>query len=225
MCEVAPNRPDGGYGLENLPDGWKNARVYFRRHDDSIETRFEIINLESGKRYLHEPLLVISYKCLGLFLLVNPLYFLFYTIVQLARIPLVPILNISISAVFKEIWHLVKIPFFLVGMQFAALYGIFSPLEGRTYFATLESDLHDGKTRNEALQKVKGKLSFGSVFYGALSEETPSKAIFIGFCMQPLGTCLDRHIDQIEYQKGGVLNESSAPLGSFNPDRFEADQI
>ncbi len=199
MCELPPARHHGEYPIESLPSGWDNAQVFFRSRNGVDERRrIEILDLETNERYPQEPLVMIAFKCLGLFLFVNTAYFVFYTIVQFARLFIVPVVNLSRLAFFKEAQQVVKIPFFYIEMQFAALYGVFKPLEGRAYFAKLESDLHWGKTRKEAEQYRKEEHSIFELAKDAFCNEDPETALFVAFCMQPLGRVDDPHIIRFE---------------------------
>ncbi len=185
MCEILAARDPTEWGLEPLPDKWANVEVTFNCRQGKEWSRIQIMDLQSGDLYLHEPVSITAIKCFGLFLLVNPLYFLFYTATCLIRLPLVPIVNCSISALFKELWHIVKIPFFFIGMELAALYGVFNPLTGRAYFAKMESLLHDGKTKRQARQHVK-ETERAPLLEDFLAEN-PKMVPFVGVCMQSVG--------------------------------------
>jgi hypothetical protein len=195
MCNIPETRIHGTYPLERLPDGWRNAEVVIRRSNGvSVTRRIEILELSTMTRYPQEPLIRIAVKCFGLFLIVQPLYFFIYTIVHFFRLFLVPIVNFSPFALFKEAWKIVQIPFFYTGMEFAALYGIVSPLEGRAVLNYLEQGLHDGKGRREAVQYERVERSYLEYFQEALFEEDPQHAFFVGFCMQSLGSRNDDHV-------------------------------
>lgn len=195
MCELPQARVHGSYPLENLPHGWQNIQVVFRRSNGAAESRrFEILELSTGTRYSQEPLKMIATKCFGLFLLVQPVYFLFYLVMHLIRLPLVPIVNLSPFAFFKEAWKIVQIPFLFLAMEFAALYGIVRPLEGRALLGACEQILHDGKGRREALQYERTERPFFEYVKEALLGEDPQHAFFAGFCMQSLGKINDPHL-------------------------------
>ena len=74
------------YPVEPLPKGWITAQVRFRHQDGREETRIEIIDLKTEKRYLHEPLRMIAFKCV-LLSLASPLYSTIYLAWHLLRIP------------------------------------------------------------------------------------------------------------------------------------------
>lgn len=193
MCELPPVRNHGDYPLEALPSGWSNAWIKFKPTGEEERKRIEIIELDSSVRYPQEPLVMISCKCLGLFLVANPAYFLVYTTLQLTRLVVVPIVNCSPLAIFKEAWKIVKIPLLFIGMQFGALYGIFCPLQGRALFARCESALYN-KTRRKAEQYRKEPRPSSEFLHEAIFKEEPDRAFFIAFCMQPIGHLSDEHI-------------------------------
>jgi hypothetical protein len=166
--------------LEVLPDGWANASVSLQ----GKEPRYEIINLETHTRYHQEPLSVIAIKCFGLFLVVLPMYFLFYTALHLARLPVVTIVNGSPTAFFKQIWHLVQLPFYFIALEFSALWGIFRPLEGRALFATVEKRLHGGKDTHSAINR-KDEIRWLEQTWRALSRKENPETFYLAYCMQP----------------------------------------
>lgn len=189
-------RNPGNYPLEALPEGWANVKVIFRHRNGQVEKRIEILDLSDQKRYIQEPMAMIAFKCFGLFIIVAPLYFLAYTLVQLIRLPIVPLVNLSPTAFLKGIWDIVRIPFYFIALECASLYGIFKPLEGRALFGKFESDLHDGKTRRESEQYQKKSLPVP--YWEALSSVENQTSFFIGYCMQPIGKTDDLHVISFE---------------------------
>lgn len=199
MCERPQTRIHGTHPLEQLPEGWQNAEVMFRRSNQtSVTRRFEILELSTMTRYPQEPLNMIALKCFGLFLIVQLLYFLIYSTLHFIRLFLVPVVNLSPLAFFKEAWKIVQIPFLYIAMEFAALYGVIRPLEGRVFLGQVEQILHDGKGRRQAVQYEKTPRSYFEYFKEALFEEDPQHAFFVGFCMQPLGSTRDPHLISVE---------------------------
>lgn len=198
MGEIPPLQIPGTYTPEELPSGWENVLVGFRKSNGQEVRRYEILDVSTSTLYPQEPLNAIAFKCFGLFLFVNSTYFLLYTTLHFMRLVIVPIVNLSPLAVFKEAWKIAQIPILYVGMQFAALCGIFKPLYGRAFFGMLESILHDGKTRREAEQYQKIKRENHELAWSALCEENPRTAFFVAFCMQPYGQMNDPHINFVE---------------------------
>lgn len=194
MCEIPPLQNPGTYLREDLPPGWENVVVDLRRGNGQHVRRVEILDVANETLYSQEPLNMIAFKCFGLFAFINSTYFILYTLQHFMRLVLVPIVNVSLLAIFKEAWKIVQIPFLYIGMQFASLYGIFKPLEGRALFAKFESILHDGKTRRDAEQYQKIRRTNSELAWDALCEENPRTAFFVGFCMQPYGSTHDPHI-------------------------------
>src|SRR5579872_6145309 len=103
---ICPNfdKIPGKYPLEPLPFGWRNAEVTFRHRDGYTETRIEIIHLKTEDRYIQEPLLLISLKCLALFLVAVPVYTIVYTLFHLIRTPIATVVNLSLTVAAKQIW-------------------------------------------------------------------------------------------------------------------------
>lgn len=202
-CIPIADRPPGEYPVEALPYGWQTAEVTFAHTDGKVEKRYEIIDRRfktpEGKRYPQEPMAMVAFKCFNLFLVGLPLYFLAYTAVHLIRLPIVTLLNCSPTAFVKQIWTLVRIPFYFIALEFAALYGVFKPLEGRASFAQLESQLHGGKSRRDSVQ-YKDELPFLNLCWKSLSLKDDPRTFFAGFCMQPIGMTDDPHILRIEPQ-------------------------
>lgn len=197
MCEIPPLQNPGSYPLESLSPGWENVLVRFRRNGQEAR-RYAILEVDTGQLYPQEPLNAIAFKCFGLFVFINSTYFILYTTLHCLRLFIVPIVNISPLAFFKEAWKIVQIPFLYIGMQFAALLGVFKPLLGRGLFGKLERILHDGKTRREAEQYQKTRPPGRDLAWAGLCEEIPRTAFFVGFCLQPYRLINDPHIISVE---------------------------
>lgn len=174
------DRPSGQYPIESLPTGWINVEVALNREPGR---RYEILNLTTGLRYRQEPLKMIACKCFGLFFL-NPFYFAIYVTFHLVRLVIAPIANRSLELLTQQIWALVRIPFYFLSMQCAALYGTVQPLEGRAMIGRLESLLHDGKNRNQALDWVE-EISLEWVASKWVATNLDG-CVFVAPCMQPI---------------------------------------
>ena len=181
-----------------FPSGWEKMEVTFKRSSNAQEKRVEIIHLKSRLRYQNEPLGVTAVKCFCLFGIGVPLFSFFQLCLQSVRTFLVPIQERSSSLFYREICHLIKLPLYLIGMQFAALLGIFSPLEGRAFFAKMERLVHQNKGRREGGAAC---LESFSSFCGGIREKIcsshPKITLFIGYCMQPIGSLQDPHIENV----------------------------
>lgn len=182
------------YPVEKLPKGWETSEVVFR-HANGAESspRYEIIHIETQNRYLHEPMRTTACKCLALFLVGLPLYFLTYTAYQLIRTPIVSLVHLSPTAFLNQIWAIARIPLYFIGLEFAALYGIFYPIAARALFAEVESQFHDGKGLHQSIQYQK-EISCKSCCCNSLIDRDYSFAWFAGVCMQPIGKTTDPHI-------------------------------
>lgn len=182
--------------LDQLPLGWERVRVTYNTSRGQKEA-VEFLSTQRQEFYLHEPLVQTAVKCALLFSLGNPAYFLCYTAMQCIRLITVPVYNASLTALGKELWHLIKLPLYFLGMQVSALYGIINPLEGRALLAEWERALHDGKTRSQAAQRHVNLSEIDPLAQMFLKEE-PEWAGFIAFCMQPLGRLSDPRVIHVE---------------------------
>jgi hypothetical protein len=185
------------YSVESLPQGWVTAEVNFRHADGKVSSRYEILDvrlgpIEQADRYCHEPLVMIAFKCFGLFILVLPLYFLLYTAYQIVRTPIVVVANLSPTALIKQIWAIARTPLYFLKMEYAAVYGIFRPLEGRALLSSAESELHGGKGLHDDCNYQKAP--FGPCCKKSLLDLEPKQRAFVALCMQKIGKANDPHI-------------------------------
>jgi hypothetical protein len=191
--------PADKYALEKLPAGWANADVTFQHKNGVLSTRVEILDLRNGPvgtRYQHEPQAMIAGKCFLLFLAGVALYTVAYAVFHLVRLPFVAVCHPT--KIFSQIWAIVRIPFYFIALEFAALEWIFSPIRGRAHFGCIESSLHDGKTRREAIQYERKDVEIFATLWRALREREHKEALFIGFCMQPIGKTDDPHVQRVD---------------------------
>lgn len=179
---------------EILPQGWVYADISYNHRNGTTGRRIEIIETATENRFLNEPMNVIACKCGALFLLGLPAYFIGYTLFHLVRIPLALMYHRSVSLFCKAIWNVARAPFYFVGLEFAALYGVFHPLEGRSLFAQIEGALHCGKSRREDFRDQKIEQSDLDFLKNAFLESENEMTFFAGHCMQPLGNLRDLHI-------------------------------
>ncbi len=196
MTCIPADRNPGEYDLERLPKGWANFKVTLECRDGREKTRYEILDVRSRKapytRYQQEPLGLTAFKCFEL-VLALPFYFLGYGIFHLVRLPIVTLVHLSPSAFFKQIWTLVRIPFYFVALEFSALYGIFKPLEGRALFSSWEKALHDGKERYDDILRH----DIGPFWKQSCSAKEDPNTCFLAFCLQPLGRTDAPHIKKV----------------------------
>ena len=188
---------EGIYSLEKLPAGWANAEVAFTRSNGTLDKRTEILDFRADEknptRYLHEPMVMIAFKCFELALVGFPLYFAVYSMIHLIRLPIVTFVSLSPQAFFKQLWTLVRIPFYAIACEFAAIYGIFRPLEGRALVGYYEGELHE-KTRRDSYQYGKDNRSSSTVCWETFSLENDPHTFFAAFCMQPIGKITDPNV-------------------------------
>ncbi len=171
--------------VEQLPAGWRNADIQTKKKQTT-----QIIGFGPYRKAMcfgQEPVTDIALKSLALFVVGWNLYMSIYTAIQLIRLPVCPIVNRSPRMVFKELWNVVRIPFYWIAMEFAAFYGIFRPLDGRAWFAYLESALHGGKERHAALILSGKQDEWVEWFIEAITIPEQKRAFFAAFCFQPFG--------------------------------------
>lgn len=199
ICDALEINP-GHHPTEKLYGSWENATVSIRHRDGTPEARFEIINTNTNERYLQEPQWLISVKCAALALMILPVYSFVYNALHLIRLPIATLLHLSPTILCKEIWTLVRFPLYVVGLELAAIYGIFSPLNGRAMFGRIESALHAGKTRYDAENCCDPNYEkpFLELSWQFLSEKDHAKTFFIAYCMQPIGSTTDPHLLSVE---------------------------
>ncbi len=190
------------YPLEDLQEGWENARVTFRTSDGTKKTRFEILNVKDRDLYLHEPTKLIALKCLALFIAGLPLYFLIYTIQSLMRLPVIALIHRSSDVLYRQMKKIASIPYYFLLLEWAALYGFSNPLEGRAKFAKIEREFHEGKTRN--VDWLLQEESFSTLCYNAIMEKEHDLTLFAGFCLQPLGSIDSSDVITVEILQKGV---------------------
>jgi len=161
--------------VEDLGAGWAYETMV-----RGAEEKVVIVDLATHLRYVSEPMFVIAVKCALLFSVGLPIYFLCYTVFHLIRLPVVTLANFSLKAFAKQLWKIVRIPFYFIALELASFYGVFKPLEGRALFAGLENWLHDQKGRSAQIKDKEPSCS------RHLMVEDDSTTVFIGFCMQPV---------------------------------------
>ncbi len=185
--------------LEPLPRGWMSAQVTLRHRSGDEESRYEILDLrqnslEHATRYRHDPMIVIALKCF-LLTLVLPVYFMLYSAFHVVRAPLALFYNRSFSLMTQALWAVVRAPFYFLGLECAALYGIVRPLHGMALFGRLEGQLHQ-KKRQESLQYKRelDGVPVGDIVLQSLLAKEDSFTYFLAFCMQPIGKTDEPHI-------------------------------
>lgn len=207
------------FPIEALPAGWATYTVPFLHRSGEKEARYEVIDLktEPKVRYLHEPMYVTACKCAGL--VIGIPFFLMASISwHLIRTPITALVTLCISlgralsyrdkahtiqflkdlvwtvpkGIVEGIWMIVRAPFYAVAMEFAALYGVFRPLEGRKAVAAIERGWHQmPRTYDVRYADWDSDRSF---VLKALGDKDFNGTFYLAFCMQPLGTLDDPHI-------------------------------
>lgn len=161
--------------VETLPDGWKTIAVDVENDKGKISTYYDQLDLKTGQRYWHEPMLTTALKC-ALLIVVIPIYLFAYVAWHVIRAPIaatiVPIraLNtflrqpskdhlrsIGLALVWeapknlgKSVWDIVKAPFYAIAMEFAALCGVFSPTKMRVWVGEIEKQWHGVDCRKDS---------------------------------------------------------------------------
>lgn len=193
-------------------EGWEFANVEFRHHDGSESSRNEMIHQKTGRRYLSASPCEVACKCSLLFLGIFP-YLAFYVAIHTVRAPLtaatslfeslhrfyeaptirhiVQIVSDPFSSFAKEVWGIVRAPFYAIKMQFASLYGVFRPFEGLQLLEKAERRWHQ-KPRRADLRDDSTSLR------GFLTQPDYPNTFYLAACMQSLGTVRDPHLIKIE---------------------------
>ncbi len=186
MICFPPDVQPGHFPLESLPNGWMNRR-------NLVKNRLEIVSQNDRLRYQQEPMSLIAFKCMGLFLFVLPFYMTIYTILHLIRLPVISYVHRSISLSMKQVIAIVRIPFYWLALQFSALLGIFRPLEGRAWFAHFEKRLHGGVERRDAAN-FYDRLDVVEECKKTLANENEPAPFYAAICFQPYGKLSSRLI-------------------------------
>jgi hypothetical protein len=172
--------------VESLAEPWYTAEVKLVNGN----MRYEIFNRETLLRYQHEPVRMIAFKC-AMLVIGIPFYLFAYSLFHIVRVPFCIVNELSFRTVPYSIWAIVKAPFYAIAFEFACLYGIFKPLEGRALISKVESDWHE-KTRKDAIIFLKDSLE--NVIWNALTHTHYQHTYFLAFCMQTRGPINDQLI-------------------------------
>lgn len=218
------------FPIETLPSGWATALVPFTHRNGQKEQRIEIINLKTGIRYTHEPMIHTAIKCFEL-LIGTPIYLMGYVGWQIMTAPLKAAGTVlhSLSKFFtpskkhtfarfaadvfleapgcfvRAFWAIVRAPFHAIAMEFAALYGVFRPLEGKVLVGKIEKSWHHPRTRRDDLFR-SANPDDPSILLRALADKDFPHTFFLAYCMQPLGKLSDPHIlrNEMEFLRAGA---------------------
>lgn len=218
--------------LEALPDGWATAEVTFRHRNGAKETRFEIIDLKTQNRYSHENMSITAVKCFELVIGI-PFYLATYIGWNIIRIPLVALGTILVSLgrliahpnkvqcvqllkdiawtapkrIVEDIWTVVRAPFFAIAMEFAAIYGIFKPVEGRKMIGQIERPWHQYSRKHDVRYVDPNQDPL--FLLKALADKDFDRTFYLAECMQPYGNLNDPHILKEETR---FLNPNLVPI-------------
>jgi len=203
--------------VEALPNGWATYAVTFLHRNGIKETRYEIVDLKTKNRYYHEPMSMTALKCFEL-VLGLPIFLATYIGWNIIRTPLVAVATVLVSlgrwishpnktqfvqllkdiawtapkCILQGIWTVVRAPFYVIAMEFAALYGIFRPIEGKKILGDLQLALHQRpRTHDVRYQDPNLDPMF---ILKAIADKDFDKTFYIAFCMLPLGKLDDSHI-------------------------------
>lgn len=204
------------YPPETLPEGWRTYQVTLGRDG---YTRLETFDEKRGDRYVHEPMRMIAFKCV-LLVLFTPVYLIGYLGFQFLRTPLtsgfvicqslyrtgknpsLPQMKqlgkdcfLTAPACFvRGMWAIVKAPFYAMALQGAALYGVFSPLEGRVWIGFLERNWHGTKGHRDDFSYLLKTSSLSRSTACSLLDKNFSHTLYLAFCMQSLGKIEDSYL-------------------------------
>lgn len=179
------------YPFESLSQPWFNAEV----ERATGKKRYEIIDRSTGERYRQEPITMIAFKCF-LLSLATPYYLSGYMAFHLARIPFAIISERSLKTLLPSIKAVVKAPFYAIAFEFAALYGIFKPLEGRALLSKIELRWHE-KTRKQNVALLNQTDS--EILWNGLTQTDYPYVLHLAPCMQSLGSIHDEGIKANEF--------------------------
>lgn len=90
-----------------------------------------------------------------------------------------------------DIWRICRSPIFALGMEFASLYAIFSPYEGRKWIGKVESAWRDETPYRLNVNKLDNKKYDSDRFY-LFKQISKGKILFMAICMQKMGNIYDK---------------------------------
>ncbi|HKZ00305.1 MAG TPA: hypothetical protein VJ112_03965 [Rhabdochlamydiaceae bacterium] len=169
--------------------------------------------------YWDEPAFVVSMKCAGI-ALGTPSYTAMYMAWNLAKLPLdtVAIAGTALEKIgsqlkerkmvdaaatfwkeiviqlptqlFTDIWNIVKSPLFALGIEFAAIYGIFDPFRGRALEAKIEQIWQNNVSCKQDFRETQ-TVDTGSCWRNFVNDATAAKAFYFAWCFQVRGNSSD----------------------------------
>jgi hypothetical protein len=98
-----------------------------------------------------------------------------------------------------DIWRICRSPFFALGMEFASLYAIFSPYEGRKWIGKVESIWRDETPYKLNVNNLDGKKIDKDPFH-LFKEIAKGKILFMAICMQKMGNIHDKVGNKNKYE-------------------------
>lgn len=222
--------PSAPFNSLPISSNWSLVALSKRKWDGALQPSWFVKDHASGDLYLPETTQVVAIKCMALAfgtifyipaLMVINAAKIFTDVANIAlrtlmefgqnwkqRGPVEAFATIFFAVtweapatVFGDICRIAKAPLHGMGMIYAGLYGIFSPYEGRKWFARIERSLHEGAT-------IKDDLRYYPMVKGTTAEEIADvwnrlqsgNILFSGFCMQPIGNLRDKasHLNRFE---------------------------
>jgi hypothetical protein len=195
--------------IEAMPKGWETRLVWRKtRETNQVMKRVEVIDCKSGTRYPHDSMGDIALKSFFIFFGAVP-YAAIYMAWHLVRIPIAATRALvdgrgvlAVGVVVRSLWGILKAPFYAIRLLFAAICGVFCPLEGRKQIAKIEGQWHDRERWDEILA-LPG--SCVEKTWQALSDPENRMTRFLAHCMQPYGSLSDPRVIRSEL----VLPEAS----------------
>ena len=215
---------DGKPMTETVKDSKTGVEITQKKEYKYIE------DVRTKELYWDEPAYVIAMKCMGI-ILATPLYTVTYMAMNLAKLPLgiVAIAGTTLEKVgsllkehkiidaastfwkgiiiqlpkqaFTHIWNIVKSPLFALGIEFAAIYGIFDPFRGRAIEAKIEHAWQNNVLYKEDLRETQTPDT-GSCWRNFVNDVTASQAFYLAWCFQVRGDSNDdKHFKIIKREK------------------------
>jgi hypothetical protein len=201
--------------VENFHDpDWATARVPFVRKNKTLDSRIEIINCKTRMRYVHDEREVISCKAAMIATVGLPAYTLANVAFNVFRLVTLVLADISRAiarffsgslvdslALFYEIplsigvvfWALIKATFCAPAMLGAAIFSVFSPLEGRVLLGDVERYWR-GTTRKDHFCEANTDIAERTADF--FTNRDSPYAFFLAYCFQPWGSLDDANVVQ-----------------------------
>lgn len=130
----------------------KFEQITYHKIDKPDKPLYGLLNTETNEVMFHEPPCVVRFKCF-MILIGNPLHMISrfaFRLIKGVVLVAIAVFQLDREKICKEILEILKVPAYGLGIELAALIGLFyDPYRGRERIGLLEKKLNDGKSYDE----------------------------------------------------------------------------